>query len=117
MRNIISFLTKTTLIVLILLFLTSVPATASDTNKGDFQSHINNWNEKIKLASDYLNKAEEELKSGDAIQGCIKQKQAANFGIEATESLIKAFKENGSKGDIENFQTGLEKWKELRDFC
>ena len=117
MRNINSFLTQITIIVLIFLFLTSGPATALDTNKEDFESHMNNWNQNIKLASEYLDKAEKELKNGDAIQSCIKQKQAAKYGIEATESLIKAFKENGSEGDIKSFETGLEKWKELRDFC
>ncbi len=76
-----------------------------------------NGYEKIKLASQYLEEAENELKNGDAIQGCINQKKAAGFGIEATESLIKAFQANGSQNDIENIKTGLKKWKELRDFC
>ena len=78
---------------------------------------MDTWNEKIKLASQYLEEAENELKNGDAIQGCINQKKAAGFGIEATESLIKAFQANGSQNDIENIKTGLKKWKELRDFC
>ena len=78
---------------------------------------MDTWNEKIKLASQYLDEAESELKNGDAIQGCIKQKKAAGFGIEATESLIKAFQVNGSQNDIENIKTGLKKGKELRDFC
>ena len=117
MKNIFSSLTQSIIILLIFLFLISNPANAYDTNKDDFESHMNNWNQNIKLASEYLDKAEKELKNGDAIQSCIKQKQAAKYGIEATESLIKAFKENGSEGDIKSFETGLEKWKELRDFC
>ena len=97
------------------IFLSSETAFAS--NNENFRDYMDTWNEKIKLASEYLDQAENELKNGDAIQGCINQKKAAGFGIEASESLIKAFKVNGSQGDIENIETGLKKWKELRDFC
>ena len=101
--------------MIIVIFLSSETALAS--NNKNFRDYMDTWNEKIKLASEYLDQAENELKNGDAIQGCINQKKAAGFGIEATESLIKAFQVNGSQGDIENIETGLKKWKELRDFC
>ena len=101
--------------MIIVIFLSS--ETALSSNNENFRDYMDTWNEKIKLASEYLDQAENELKNGDAIQGCINQKKAAGFGIEATESLIKAFQENGSQGDIENIETGLKKWKELRDFC
>ena len=101
--------------MIIVIFLSS--ETALSINNENFSDYMDTWNEKIKLASEYLDQAENELKNGDAIQGCINQKKAAGFGIEASESLIKAFKVNGSQGDIENIETGLKKWKELRDFC
>ena len=36
---------------------------------------------------------------------------------EATESLIKAMRINGSSDGLENFESGLNKWRELGDFC
>ena len=48
---------------------------------------------------------------------CSMQREAAIYGIEAMESLIKAFKTNGSKTEMENLQAGLDKWRELRDYC
>ena len=101
--------------MIIVIFISS--ETSLSSNNENFRDYMDTWNEKIKLASEYLDQAENELKNGDAIQGCINQKKAAGFGIEASESLIKAFKVNGSQGDIENVETGLKKWKELRDFC
>ena len=112
-----SFISKVILLLIIVLYISSNAATAIANDKDGYESYLKIWNQKIKLASEYLDEAEKELKNGDAIQGCIKQKEAAGYGIEATESLIKAFEVNGSQGDIENIQTGLKKWKELRDFC
>ncbi len=110
-----SIITNLILCITIVIFLSSEAAIAS--NDEDFKIYMDNWNQKIKLASEFLDKAETELKNGDAIQGCINQKKAARLGIEATESLINAFKVNGSQNDIENIENGLQKWKELRDFC
>ena len=115
MKNTFYFISKFLVLIIIVIFLSAGTALAS--NKQDFSNYMDTWNEKIKLASQYLEEAENELKNGDAIQGCINQKKAAGFGIEATESLIKAFQANGSQNDIENIKTGLKKWKELRDFC
>ena len=115
MKNTFSFISKFLILIILVIFLSAGTALAS--SKQDFKNYMDTWNEKIKLASQYLEEAENELKNGDAIQGCINQKKAAGFGIEATESLIKAFQANGSQNDIENIKTGLKKWKELRDFC
>ncbi len=103
------------LIVVLFLFLSQGLAIANPEE--NFQDYLQNWDQKIKLASEYLEKAEMELKNGNEMQGCIKQRQAAKYGIEATESLIKAFKESGSNEDMTNIKNGLNKWKELRDFC
>ena len=64
-----------------------------------------------------LKEIEIDLKDGSRDKDCARQREAASYGIEATESLIKAFKINGSKTEIENLQAGLEKWRELRDYC
>ncbi len=104
-----------TLILSLLIFLISDSALA--VPETDFELNLKNWNKNIALASKYLEDAEKDLKDGDPVQSCIKQRKAANYGIEATESLIKVFEENGSKEDINNIKSGLNKWKELRDFC
>ena len=115
MKNTFSLISKFFVLIILVIFLSAGTALASSNQ--DFRNYMDTWNEKIKLASQYLDEAESELKNGDAIQGCIKQKKAAGYGIEATESLIKAFQANGSKNGIENIKTGLKKWEELRDFC
>ncbi len=105
------------MLIIMILFISLNSEAAIASSEENFEIHMNSWNQNIKLASQYLDEAEKELKNGDAVQGCIMQKKAASYGIEATESLIKAFKANGSKGDIENFETGLRKWRELEEFC
>ncbi|KGG12533.1 MULTISPECIES: HEPN domain-containing protein [Prochlorococcus] len=83
----------------------------------EFKTYMNSWNENIEKASRYLKEAEAEFKRGDELQGCVKQRQAAKYGIKGTESLIKAFEISESTSDLSNIQSGLDKWKELRDFC
>ena len=109
MRQIIS-------VFLILIIFTFTPtATAYDLEK--YKYHLDNWNKKIKIASTSLEEAEKELKSGDAIQACLIQREAADYGIDATESLIRAFKISGSTDDLSDIKMGLKKWQELKDFC
>ncbi len=104
-----------TIILILGLILPNDLVLADSSNK--FQYHFDNWNKNIKLASQYLDEAEKELRNGNEAQGCIQQRKAANYGIEATNSLIKAFKESGSTKDLSDIQSGLNKWEELRDFC
>ena len=61
--------------------------------------------------------AENQFKSGDELSGCATQKKASKYGIEATKSLIKAMEDNESPEGIKNLETGLNKWRELGDFC
>ena len=97
-------------------FISNIPAQAKSIN--EFEKNMNIWNEKVALASQYLDEAEEALKNGDELQGCSKQKKAGEYGIKATQALIEAFKINGqSESELSNLQSGLNKWKELRDFC
>ena len=104
------------MLTLTLLFFYERPIGAEDINK--FEIQMSNWNHKITLASKYLKQAEIALKEGDKYVGCINQKKAGRLGVEASESLINAFELKGAnKSEIENFNTGLNKWKELRDFC
>ena len=83
----------------------------------EFQFYLNEFYQKQDQASKILKGIETDLKDGSRDRACARQREAAIYGIEATESLIKAFKINGSKTEIENLQSGLNKWKELRDYC
>jgi len=83
----------------------------------EFEMYLSDFYQKQDKASKILKEIEIDLKDGTRDKVCSRQREAAKYGIEATESLIKAFKINGSKIEIENLQAGLNKWKELRDYC
>ena len=85
--------------------------------KSEFELYLSNFYQKQEKASKILKEIEIDLKDGSRDKACARQRVAASYGIEATESLIKAFKTNGSKAEIENIQAGLERWRELRDYC
>ena len=78
---------------------------------------MNDFYQKQEKASKLLKEIESDLRDGSNQRVCARQREAARYGIEATESLIKAFRKNGSKIETENFQAGLDKWRELRDYC
>ena len=82
-----------------------------------FEMYMNDFYQKQEQASKILKELESDLKDGSRDEVCIRQKEAATYGIEATKSLIKAFNLKGSKTQIASLQAGLNKWKELRDFC
>ena len=83
----------------------------------DFEIYLNDFYQKQARASQILKEIEMDLKDGSSNKICVRQREAAIYGIEATESLIKAFEVNGSKNQMENLQAGLNKWRELRDYC
>ena len=83
----------------------------------EFEMYLSDFYQKQDKASQILKEIETDLKDGSRDKVCARQREAAIYGIEATESLIKAFEINGSESQIENLQTGLDKWRELRDFC
>ena len=101
------------LIASIFLFFFTQPAKAET----EFELYLNDFYNKQDKASKILKGIEIDLKDGYKDRVCARQKEAAIYGIEATESLIKAFKINGSKTQMENLQSGLDKWRELRDYC
>ena len=78
---------------------------------------MDKWERNYDIAIEHLNNATDLLKEGQKQKGCLEQKLAGKYGVIASKSLIKAFKENGSTDDLDNIKSGLNKWKELRDFC
>ncbi len=101
------------LISLVLLFSSVIPANA----ESEFEMYLSDFYQKQEKASKILKEIETDLKDGSRDRVCARQREAASYGIEATESLIKAFKTNGSKTELKNLQMGLDKWRELRDYC
>jgi len=85
--------------------------------ESEFEMYLSDFYQKQEKASKILKGIETDLKDGSRERVCARQREAAIYGIEATESLIKAFKTNGSLSQMENLQAGLDKWKELRDYC
>ena len=85
--------------------------------ESEFDMYLNDFYQKQEKASKILKEIEIDLKDGSRDRVCARQREAASYGIEATKSLIKAFKANGSKAEMENLQAGLDKWRELRDYC
>ncbi len=101
------------LISCILLFFSLLSVNA----ESEFDMYLSDFYQKQEKASKILKEIETDLKDGSRDRVCARQREAASYGIEAMESLIKAFKTNGSKIDMENLQAGLDKWRELRDDC
>ena len=85
--------------------------------ESEFEMYLSDFYQKQAKASKILKEIEPDLKDGSRDRVCARQREAASYGIEATESLIKAFKTNGTESQMENLQAGLDKWRELRDYC
>ena len=97
----------------ILLFFSVIPVNA----ESELEMYLSDFYQKQEKASKILKEIEIDLKDGSRERVCARQREAARYGIEATESLIKAFKTNGSASQMENLQAGLDKWRELKDYC
>ena len=101
------------LISFFLLFFSVISVNAEST----FELYLSDFYQNQEKARKILKEIETDLKDGSRENVCARQREAASYGIEAMESLIKAFKINGSKTEIENLQSGLNKWRELRNYC
>ena len=101
------------LIFIVLLFFPFISVNA----ESKFDMYLSDFYQKQEKASKLLKGIETDLKDGSRDRVCARQREAASYGIEAMESLIKAFKTNSSKTEMENLQAGLDKWRELRDYC
>tara|TARA_Y100001968_G_scaffold282354_1_gene280176 strand:- start:239 stop:568 length:330 start_codon:yes stop_codon:yes gene_type:complete len=102
--------------IFIVVFLSFISAVSVNA-ESDFEMNLNIFYQQQQKASKILKEIETELKNGSRDRVCKRQREAASYGIEATESLIKILKSNGSKIEIDKLQSGLDKWRELRDNC
>ncbi len=105
-------------ILLIVIFSLFVNCSAVIADSGEeFEKHMSDWNEKKELASQFLLKAEKEFLEGDELSACATQKEASEYGMSATKSLMLAMEVNGSMDSMENLEAGLNKWKEIGEMC
>ena len=102
---------------LLLIYLVLFSSVISANAESEFEIYLSDFYQKQEKASKILKEIETDLNDGSRDRVCARQREAASYGIEATESLIKAFKTNGSKTEMENLKAGLDKWRELRDYC
>ncbi len=103
--------------LLLILFVLLFSSVISVNAESEFDMYLSDFYQKQEKASKILKEIETDLKYGSRDRVCERQREAASYGIEAMESLIKALKTNGSKTEMENLQAGLDKWRELRDYC
>ena len=85
--------------------------------ESEYEMYLNDFYQKQGKASEILKGIELDLKDGSREKVCARQREAATYGIEATESLIKALEINGASYEMNNIQAGLNKWREIRDTC
>ena len=105
----------TSLLLIVFVFFNNSLAYANSEN--DFDWYMNQWDVNKELASQYLLEAEKAFKEGDELTACATQKEASEYGIQATSSLIKAMELNGTMDSMENLLAGLNKWKEIGEIC
>ena len=83
----------------------------------DYDQYMHTWDENIVLAKEYLREAEKSLNNGDALDSCVNQRKASEYGLIATEARISAAEIKAENDIIPNLQDGLKKWKAFGDFC
>ena len=102
-----------TLIISLIILLINPSISFPEAEPSYFTKYMLEWRQKSEIAQDYLNKAEENIKSGVKYKACLNQKLASQYGIEAFEALIKAQQYNDEDKELINIEESLNRWKEL----
>ena len=83
----------------------------------EFEFYINDFLTKNEMALQILKDIELKLKSGLNENSCSRQREAAKIGIRANDSLLKAYKVNGSEPPIEIMESNKKRWVSILDNC
>ena len=83
----------------------------------DYEQYIHVWEDNIMQAKEYLREAENSLNNGDALDSCVNQRKASEYGLIATKARISAAEIRNEKDIIPNLEDGLKRWKAFADFC
>ena len=92
-----------------------IPNQVNAENKLDF--YMNDFYNKSSKASLILKEIETDMKLGIKNNVCSRQIKAAELGILANESLIKAFKIAGTEPPNSSLKASQERWESLLNDC
>ncbi len=101
------------LLIIFTLFNFSLKAEVIENNN----KLLEEWNYNNDLASFYLVQAEKYLKSGDKINACISQRKASQYGLTASNYLMRSFILNEKEEDILKLKKLIQKWDQLSKSC
>ena len=73
--------------------------------------YMNDFYSKSNKASQILKEIENSLKEGSRNKVCSRQREAARLGLLANESLIKAFKVEGSNPPMQAIKASQQRWE------
>ena len=82
-----------------------------------FEFYLYQFQTKQNQAIKILEEVEIDLKNGSRHNVCKRQKNAAKLGIEANNSLIEAFKVNGTPPPLKSINITNKLWKEILTNC
>tara|TARA_Y100001968_G_scaffold333950_1_gene401727 strand:- start:19343 stop:19684 length:342 start_codon:yes stop_codon:yes gene_type:complete len=83
----------------------------------DFNFYITDFFNKNNRALEILKEIEINLKNGSKEKSCSKQRDAARIGILANDSLLKAYKINGTMPPMRVIESNKKKWLSLLENC
>ena len=82
-----------------------------------FDFYMNDFYSKSKEASQILKEIESSLKDGSRKNVCIRQREAANLGLLANKSLIKAFEIRVALPPKESMKESQRQWESIINDC
>ena len=86
-------------------------------SENDFEYFINDFLYKNSKALKILKEIEFNLKNGSRENSCSMQKDAAEIGLLATESLFKAYELNKTSPPFEIIESNKKRWNSLLENC
>ncbi len=79
--------------------------------------YMNDFFSKSNKASQILKEIETSLKNGSREKVCSRQREAARLGLLANESLIKAFKMEGTQPPMRAIKASQLRWESILNEC
>ena len=89
----------------------------SVNSETDIEFFINDFMYKNDKALKILKDIEANLKNGSRENSCSRQRDAARIGILANESLLKAYKLNGTIPPLEIIESNQKRWNSILENC
>jgi len=83
----------------------------------EFDYYLNDFFNKRSEATQILKEIELEIKNGSRKNYCSRQREAAKIGLNANDSLIKAYKINGTNPPLKTIESNKNKWISIRENC